>query len=190
MSPRWWCSRCRENPRLTRSFQDVRRNDNQLSGDIWDNQHRVQMSARSKSLIIMAMMPAGGRRRWDNVQRIEHHLTEVALARQRGSRNFPLFIIFSSNPFHPRNINCLSIIMTINQYFHSNELPKYCKRQCLQSKERDSTKKSGEKGTAGRLGQALPPGVEGGDTGEKSDGKTCKSGRNTELENSQVCGAR
>ena len=89
MSPRWWCSRCRENPRLTRSFQDVRRNDNQLSGDIWDNQHRVQMSARSKSLIIMAMMPAGGRRRWDNVQRIEHHLTEVALARQRGSRNFP-----------------------------------------------------------------------------------------------------
>ena len=43
---------------------------------------------------------------------------------------------------------------------------------------------------AGRLGQALPPGVEGGGTGEKSDGKTCKSGRNTELENSQVCGAR
>ena len=80
--------------------------------------------------------------------------------------------------------------MTINQYFHSNELPKCCKRQCLQSKERDSTNKSGEKGTAGRLGQALPPGVEGGDTGEKSDGKTCKSGRNTELENSQVCGAR
>ena len=90
MSPRWWCSRCRENPRLTRSFQDVRRNDNQLFGDIWHNQHQVQMSARSKSLIIiMAMMPAGGRRRWDNVQRIEHHLTEVALARQRGSRNFP-----------------------------------------------------------------------------------------------------
>ena len=47
-----------------------------------------------------------------------------------------------------------------------------------------------KKAGAGRLGQALPPGVEGGGTGEKSDGKTCKSGRNTELENSQVCGAR
>ena len=74
---------------LTRSFQDVRCNNNQLSGNIWHNQHLVQMSVRSKSLIIMAMMPAEGRRRWDNVQRIEHHLTEVALERQRGSRNFP-----------------------------------------------------------------------------------------------------
>ena len=136
---------------LTRSFQDVRCNDNQLSGKVcyhiiniecewvrgqkvWSLWRWCQQGAEEGEIMFRGLSIIWQKLHWKDREDPEtFHPPE-------------LFIIFLSNPFYPRNIYCLSIFMTINHYFHSDELPKCCRRQCLQSKERNSTNKSGEKG--------------------------------------------